>query len=335
MRLQAFFFLLLPLLLLLSGCEKQEAPVRQALKVQLKWVHQAQFAGFYMAQEEGYYAEEHLDVTLVEGGLEIQQVDRLLSGAADFAVVPAEALLLKNPGTPKMVAIAVLYQRNPTVFIAKSESGIMSPKDLAGKTVAVGKMENSAFIEGIIHLKAMLKNTGVDFNSITTADYDPTYAAFLQGTVDVTPSYLTGGVTRLQNQGHQLSIIWPGDYGVDAYADTLATTDAYIAAHPDVVLRFLRATLKGWQKTIEDHDLALTTTMKYARVQGAEIQEAMLDAQVPLVSTGTTPIGWMKKFTWHSMAQLYTNSDAKESTLAADTFYTTSFLETIYGQQPE
>ncbi|WP_159441372.1 ABC transporter substrate-binding protein [Desulfopila aestuarii] len=303
------------------------------MKVQLKWVHQAQFVGFYIALDEGYYDEENLDVTLFEGGPAIDQAVALHSGTVDFAVLPAEALLIKNSTLPKMVAISALYQLNPTVFVAKSDSGIINPKDLTGKIVAVGKMEEGGFLEGIIQFKAMLKNTGVAFDSIIQADYDPQYGAFINGAVDVTPAYMTGGVIKLQNQGLNLNLLWPGDYGVNAYGDTLATTDTYIAAHPDIVLRFLRATLKGWQKAIENQTLALATTMKYAKIQDTKLQEAMLDIQAPLVSTGDTPIGWMKQSVWQNMGELYKDSGNEERSAESGTFYTLNFLETIYGPQ--
>lgn len=328
---------LLAALVGLLSCDNQSSPPKTMteVRVQLKWVHQAQFAGMYVAIEQGYYASEGLEVALLEGGMNIDQADQLRSGAADFAILPAEALLLRNTEKPLLVALAVIYQRNPTVFIARAESGILRPEDLQGKTVAVGKMEKGGFIEGIIQLKAMLNNAGIEQQSIATTDYDPAYSAFLAGKADVTPAYLTGGVIKLQQQGIKLNLIWPGDYGVDTYSDTLAATEDFIAAQPDIVLRFLRATLKGWQTAIEDQETALRDTMKYAKVQDLNIQEAMLDAQIPLIATGRTPIGWMERSVWQQMATLYTELGATTAIPDIDVLHTTVFLETIHRTNPQ
>lgn len=116
------------------------APVRisvaEPVTVQLKWVHQAQFAGFYVALERGYYTEENLEVRLVPGGRDINIAQAVAGGQADFGVLAAEDILInRNNGLP-LKAIATIYRRSAVVFLSKADSGITRPKDFLGKTVA-------------------------------------------------------------------------------------------------------------------------------------------------------------------------------------------------------
>lgn len=324
--------LLLCLMGLMSGCGQQVEPEKvDHVKLQLKWMHQAQFVGFYVAKEEGYYKEENLEVTFLEGGPGISQIERIQNREADFAVVPAESLFLKNGHEEQVVGIAVIYQRNPTVFLVKPDSSIVHPKDFAHKTIAVGQLGEGGFLEAIVQLQAMMRNVGVGFDEIKAVDYDPKYRNFLEGRADVTPAYLTGGVARLKNEGVEVNTIWPGDYGVDTYSDTLATSKKIIQDHPQLIERFLRASLRGWRTAIENNDLALEATLKYAEIKDRDLQQDMLDAQIPLVVTGNTPIGWMVDETWRSMAELY-GPLSEEEVLPVSEMHTTVFLEKVTHQ---
>lgn len=317
---------------LFGACSSQEQnKLPDKVTLQLKWVHQAQFAGFYVAVEKGFYSEENLEVTLLPGGSSINQADQLQSGKADFAVIPAETLFLENDGNEKIVAISVIYQRNPTAFVSHKDSGITRPEDFIGKKIAVGNLENSGFLEGIIQLNALLPKRGLDGRSITRMPYEWDYKGFLENKVDITPAYLVGGVIQLKEKNIPINIIWPGDYGIDFYSDTLASTSRYVEQNQYVVQRFLRASLKGWQYCIAHQDEVVDIVMKYAEVKNVEMQRAMLEAQVPLVHTGVSPIGWMKKDIWQKMYQMLDDEGLiTKGPQDIESVYTTKFLKEIY-----
>ncbi len=82
--------------LLIFGCGRSQPPkAPDEVKLQLKWLHQAQFAGFYMAQEKGYYAKENIKVTFLEGGQDVDIAGSVISGKADFGVVSPEEILIR------------------------------------------------------------------------------------------------------------------------------------------------------------------------------------------------------------------------------------------------
>lgn len=334
MRTLIFNLMILTLVSLsLGACTNSEKkPPLDKISLQLKWVHQAQFAGFYLAKEKGFYAEENLDVDFLEGGKGVDVTEALLSGRADFAVVAPEDILIKRSQGATLTAIAAIYRRSAVVFLSKPGSGIDRPIDFAGKTIAVAN-DPEEVRDFRIQFAALAKKLKLDVSHIRRTPYDSSYKAFLDGTVDVTPAYITGGLIRLKQAGHRLNVIWPGDYEIHFYSDTLAASEQIIQTKPEVVTRFLRATLKGWREAVNDTEAAVAATLKYARIKDESLQKAMMEAQLPLVHTGEDHIGWMTDKRWQEMVQiLYEQGIIPGKPLDVSKAYTSRFLETVYGE---
>ncbi len=314
----------------LFSCETSQPPkVPDAVTLQLKWVHQAQFAGFYMAQEKGYYAGENLSVTFLEGGPGIDLAKSILSGKAQIGIVAPENILIqRNQGKP-LTAIASIYRRSAVVFVSLADSGIVRPSDFIGKTVATGDI-SSAALDFELQLHALMKHLGIDISLVRITPYDSGYTAFYKGEIDVTPVYSTGGLIKMRQKGLKLNLIWPSDYGIHFYSDTLVATDSFIEQHPDLVIRFLRATLNGWQDAVEDYPKAVEVTMKYARISDPVLQTAMMDAMLPLVHTGEDVIGWMKPEIWQEMAELMAKQGLLTAPFDVNQAYTLRFLKEIH-----
>lgn len=102
--------------------------------IQLKWLHQFQFAGYYAAVEKGFYAEEGLNVVLRERDPSKGHIQSVLDGDVEYGVADAGLLLERMNGKP-VVLLKQIYQHSPLVFLTLKKSGIASPYDLAGKTV--------------------------------------------------------------------------------------------------------------------------------------------------------------------------------------------------------
>ena len=149
--------------------------------------------------------------------------------------------------------------------------------------------------------------------------------------MDVTAAFSTGGLIRLRQEGLKLNLIWPSDYGIHFYSDTLVATDETIKEKPDLVTRFLRATLKGWQDAIGNSEEAVATTMKYARVKDPQFQTAMMEGLLPLVHTGEDQIGWMKPAVWQGMYDVLLEQKILNAPFEVNQAYTMRFLEEIYG----
>jgi NitT/TauT family transport system substrate-binding protein len=325
----------IPALLILSfimifGCGRSQPPkAPDEVKLQLKWLHQAQFAGFYMAQEKGYYAKENIKITFLEGGQDVDIAERVISGKADFGVMTPEYILVNRSKGVPLTALAAIYRRSATVFVARADSGIVRPSDFTGKTVAAAGQGGSREFE--LQLRAMMRKLKIDISKVNIVPYDPEYADFYSGKTDITAAYYTGGIIKIRRVGMKIILIRPGDYDVNFYSDILATTEKMISDNPDLVKRFMRATLKGWQDAIEDYRQAVIVTLKYTRDQDSDMQIAMMEAMLPLIHTGEDRIGWMKPEIWHEMYGTLFDQGLLEKPFDVDQAYTMRFIKEIYG----
>ena len=326
----AFFITSLTML----ACTSQEPKKgKDPVTLQLKWLHHGQFAGFYMAREKGFYAEENLDVTFLEGGKDINPCERLCAGQTDFAIVSAESVFTKYTENSNVKAVAVIYQRSSVVFAAKAESHIVRPRDFAGKTIAVSGVEGGGFAEALIQFKTLMKKTGLKSVDYNLVPYDPLFQDFLSEKADITPTYLVNGVIQLRTMGIKLNLIWPGDYGIPFYSDTLVTTDTYLREKPDIALRFFRASMKGWKDVVEQVDEAVEVTMKYAAGTDRTFQRNTIEAQMPLVHTGEHPIGWVEPAIWKSMHEILVEQGIITKPVQdLESVYTLNLLYALYGR---
>ncbi|MDZ7843462.1 MAG: ABC transporter substrate-binding protein [Anaerolineales bacterium] len=311
--------------LLMGGCSQQEP--RDQVILQLKWFHQAQFAGFYVAQEQGYYEEENLDVIFLEGGPEVDVLEQVQSGNADLGIYsPEDILIARGQGQP-LVALAVIYQLNPMVFVSLEEGEIHHPADLLGRTISLAP-------GGEIQFQAMMKKLDLELDRVEIKPFSYDYESFYTGEVDVIEAYATGGLIRIHQQGLDVNTIWPGDYGVQFYSDTLFTTAERITGQPDLLERFLRASLKGWQDTIEDQSAAVEITLRYAKEADPDLQAQMLNASIPLIHTGDYPLGWMDHDRWRGMHDTLLDQGLLDQPVDLTEVYTNRFLEAIYEVNP-
>jgi NitT/TauT family transport system substrate-binding protein len=316
--------ILIVVLFFLTACQPQQPPDKVTL--QLKWVHQAQFAGYYVALEKGYYAEENIELEILPGGPGVDYFQVLADGEADFSVVRPEGIFLERAAGNPVKAFATIFQLNPFLMVSLKESGIRSPLDFPGKTIALAGTDSDA------QFNSMLYNAGVDPNSITvvpfTFDYDPFYA----GEVDVMPSFAAGSLLDLQKTNTELNHIWPTDYDVHWYSDTLAAADSLLAEDPDLVLRFLRATLKGHQYLYNNLDEAAEICLKYADVQDREVQLGMLEATLPLMVSGGLHLGEMDPEVWEDMQQDLMDYGFLDEAIPIEDVMTLDILEKIYSE---
>jgi NitT/TauT family transport system substrate-binding protein len=326
-----FLLLLLPVLL---ACQPQpQTQVKQPpdeVKLQLKWIHQAQFAGFYLAQEKGYYKAENINVTFMEGGPDVDIVQRLISGQADFAVIAPETVFMVHNKGESLVAIAAIQRRSPVIYVARESSGIVRPKDFQGKTVATLDASGSQK-DMEIQFYAMMKKLGLDISSVKIVPWDSTYAGFYNGEVDVTPCYSTSALIKMRQKGMKPNLIWPSDYGVHFYSDLLVTTNKVIDSNPALVTRFLRASLTGWQDTIEDYQQAADVSMKYSSNKDIKFHTAQIEAMLPLINTGEDRTGWMQQAKWQGMYGILLEQGLLVKPFSVQEVYTIRFLEEAYG----
>jgi NitT/TauT family transport system substrate-binding protein len=325
--------LLLILVVCLTACEPTTTPTQALtpITVQLQWTHQAQFAGMYAADQKGYYAAEGLDITFAEGGSQVDKLTPVLpstgsgqaTGTAQFGVAGADELILARSEGKPLRAIATIYRRSPVVFISLAEKGITRPQDFTGLTIR-------APANTLPSLRAMTTQVGIAPDQYTIVDLPSDLTMFASGDVPVWSAYVNSFVITVQKAGYKINLIFPDDYGVHFYADTLFTTDDLITADPDLVLRFLRATFQGWTYAVEHSSEIGTMVVHYNPAADPALENDKMAASIALVNTGEDHIGWMRPEIWAGMEQTLSEQGVLTAPLDVTQVYTMQFLEEIY-----
>ncbi|MCI0397367.1 MAG: ABC transporter substrate-binding protein [Chloroflexi bacterium] len=305
---------------ILAACSATAEPAE--VSVRLKWLHQTQFAGMYIAEQEGYYEDENLTVTIDSVDFEQQSaIEKVLAGENDFGLTSPEALLLARSEGKPVRAVAVIFKLNPTVYLVTPDSGIETPEDLLGEKVALSPEEPT------ILFIAMMKQLGLDLDQVEIVETTTFDLYECWELAPVCPNYSTNGPIILDQAGEEYNLIWPSDYGVTWYGDVLVTTEQMIEEQPEVVERFVRATLKGWQKAIEEPDLAVTTTLALDSQLDEEFQTEAMQRSIPLIDTGEAPIGVMSEEIWQNTLDILLDQEILSEPLDLEQVYTNEFAE--------
>ncbi|MEN3940173.1 ABC transporter substrate-binding protein [Prosthecobacter sp. SYSU 5D2] len=266
--------------------------------MQLKWRHAFQFAGHYAAIERGYYQEAGLDVKLVEGGPETNFAEELIQGHCHYAVALSSMLIHRNEGKP-LVALAAILQHSPEVLLVTGASGINTPHQMAGKTVAVSPEDTPALL-------AMFKNEGLAADAVKTIPYEFDPDKMLRGEIHGMGAYSINEPFQLSERGIPYRLIQPRDYGVDFYGDCLFTTDAEIKNHPKRVRAFLDATLRGWEYAMSHREEIIDLLKnRYRCPLSREALRHEADEMAHLMFSELIDIGHMNEGRWRHIGDTY------------------------------
>jgi NitT/TauT family transport system substrate-binding protein len=310
------------LALIVTACGSGALKQPDQISVRLKWLHQSQFAGFYVAEQEGYYDEENLDVTLEPIDIDHQITNEyVLSGENDFALGAPEELIIARSEGKKVRAVTAIFQIAPLVYMTPEETGISKPADFTNQTVALSPGQGTYLYE------AMLGHLGVDRSQINETKMTSWDLLECWESADVCTGYAINDLPYVEREGRPANAIWPADYGALFYGDVLFTTDEFIEKNPDVVERFVRATLKGWQKAIEDPDLAAKATLAFDSELDYDLQLDSMKASIPLIDTGANPIGWMESDLWQNMHDILLEQGLINEAIDVSPVYTNEFVE--------
>lgn len=316
--------------LVLDKNQKIRNPYRGAtdnVEVVLKWAHQAQFAGNYVAVKKGFYKQEGINANLIPYSEENKPIDAVSSGKATFGITGADELILAREKGIPIKAIGVIYKINPVAAYSLKDSGITKPADFIGKTVGLEKGINVEYL-----YSAMMSKLKIDRTQIKEVPIGFTATELLEGRVDVSTGYVTNEPHQAMSAGQEVNIILMSDYGVNMYADVVFASEDTIKNNPSLVERFLRATLDGWQYAIENSNEAIDITLDYAVDSTRSHERYMLDTSIPLINDGESPLGWMDKNKWMQVSDILFDQKILANEVDVSDAYTMQFLNEIYKQ---
>jgi ABC-type nitrate/sulfonate/bicarbonate transport system substrate-binding protein len=217
--------------------------------MQAAWINDAEFAGYFIAIDEGYYAAEGLDMTYLSGGPDVIPESTIIAGRADLALTTPDTTIkaIVDQSAPFKI-IGAQYQKNPIGIVSLVSNPINEPKDLIGKTLAVPPVN-------VISVNAMLALNGIDTADVNIVPYayDPT--PLIQGEIDASLDFTTNVPYTISQQGVEATSFLLYDFGFTIYNDTVVVTEETLATKRADLVSWLRASRKGWEENFKDPNL--------------------------------------------------------------------------------
>lgn len=219
------------------------------ITMQAAWINDAEFAGYFLAMDQGYYADEALELTYLSGGPDVIPESTIIAGRADLALTTPDTTIkaIADQGAPFKI-IGAQYQKNPIGIVSLASNPINSPTDLVGKTLAVPPVN-------VISVEAMLKLNDIDRASVNIVPYayDPT--PLIQGEIDASLDFTTNVPYSISQHGVEATSFLLYDFGFTIYNDTVVVTEETLANKRAELIAWLRASRKGWAENLVDPDV--------------------------------------------------------------------------------
>ncbi|MCU1446751.1 ABC transporter substrate-binding protein, partial [Cryobacterium sp.] len=304
--------------------------------LQLQWVAQAQFAGYYAAVDQGYYEEEGLDVTIAEGGADIVPQDVLASGDVDYAISWVPKVLGSIEQGANITNVAQIFERSATTQISFTDKNITSPADLAGRNVGSWGYGNEW------ELFAGMQKAGVEVDDISLVQQAFDMNAFLAGDIDAAQAMTYNEYAQVLEtinpdtgelyQPDDLNVIDWNDEGtamlqdaIWANADKLADDEDYAEQTVD----FIKASIKGWIYAGENPEDAATIVADAGSALPAGHQLWMTNEVSKLIFPSENGVGLIDEAAWANTVDIAMNT--KNET--GGTIITTDPPETAYSNE--
>lgn len=217
---------------------------KDKVTLQLEWLHQFQFAGYYIAKERGYYDAAGLDVTIKEMTTDTDVVADVVADKAQYGIGRSSLLLSRAEGSP-IVLLGAIFQHSPSVLISTNPK-IKTLKDLNHKNIMITNDVASGAT-----IKAMLLSQGVMYENINFQKHSFKLQDLIKGKTDVMACYLSNEPFALARKGIPYKVFDPNEYGFNSYEDILFTSQEELKNNPKRAEAFYKASIEGWKWAFE------------------------------------------------------------------------------------
>ncbi len=237
------------------------------VRLQLQWVTQSQFAGYFAALAEGFYADECLDVTILEGAVEIVPQQVVASGEAEFGIAWVPKMLASREQGADLVNIAQIFQRSGTLQVSWADSGLGGPDTWGGKRIGTWGFGNEW------EVFAALRQAGIDPNDpaqVTVVQQPFDMSLLLNREIDAAQAMIyneyaqvleaTNPETGELFQPEDLTVVDYNEVGVAMLQDHIFARESWLAEEgsEEIATRFLRASYRGWIFCRDNFDACVT-----------------------------------------------------------------------------
>ena len=273
------------------------SPELEKISLQLKWKHQFQFAGFYIAKEKGFYSDVGLDVEFLEFENDIDIVKDLTTQKVNYALIyPGLAGNSKN--RTDIVVLSALLQHSPHVLVSLKSSNIRTIEDFKNRTIMVDSSATHS-----VALLAMLKSHGIDLEDMSVLKPSFDVMSLVSGETEIITAYTTNELYALDKKNVEYSVWNPTKYGFGFYDDLLVTSKKELKERPDRVESFKQASLQGFEYAYSHIDETVELILNKYNTQNKSKEALLYEALAlkKLAYKGTKSVG---KITEHRIQRV-------------------------------
>jgi NitT/TauT family transport system substrate-binding protein len=317
---------------LMLGCGRSNETPQQVITsdgksltkvtAQLNWHPEAEHGGLYQAAADKTFENAGFEVEIVPGGVGTPIASELVLGRSQFAITNADDVVLFREQGADVVAVLSSMQNHPRCIIARSDSGVKTFKDLAGKTFQCG---------GGRPYLTFLENLGL-LKDVTQVPYHNSIASLVGDPNVVIQGYSFAEPLLARQQGVEVNLLMVSDLGWNPYASVLVTTGDLIREKPEMVRQFVAATRAGWQNYMTDpslgNEMILAANKEGMTAEALEFGSKELRSLALPEGHSLESVGTMSAERWETLVrQMVDMKLVSEANVKAFECFTTQFIE--------
>ncbi len=285
----------------MSNAKESNGQFLKEITLQLIWKHQAQFVGYYVAKEKGFYRDAGFHVDIREFRFDTDVTQDVLSGKADFGVGRSSLVLEKMEGRD-MLLLSAIFQHSPLVLLSLKRDDLKTIADLKGKRIMVA--DNMV---GMAALTSMLLTNRVIPDSYTKQEHTFNIDDLINGKTDAIAAYVSNEPFQMEKRGIDYTVFKPADHGIDFYSDILFTSKKLHNINPTMVHQFNEASLRGWQYAFDHMQEAVGIILKKYNTQNRDPDALQFEIETlkKLAYSGDTPLGNIDEDRVEDIARAY------------------------------
>lgn len=323
MRRKGGLLAILLLSLLFVACHRSHPPSSglTAVRLQTDWYPQPEHGGFYTALLKGYYRDEGLDVTILPGGPYVSAEQQVSTGGAEFGMGSSDHILEAVSNGLPLLAVAATMQHDPQAIMVHADSPVHSFRDLEGYAVAAKP--------GSTWFKYIVKR--YDLKNVREIPATYSIANFLQDPKYVQQIFVTSEPFFVKKAGIEARTLLISDAGYDPYR-IFFTSQRFASEHPEVVKKFVRASLRGWGEYLRDPAPANEAISRLNPAMNPEqmafIHKALVDGQfVTGKDSEHATLGSFSSDRWTSSYKQLADLKVIQNPIDPGKAYTTQFVQ--------
>ena len=314
------FVILLTALLAACSSETNEGHI----ELLLDWKAQMEHAGFYVAAQQGFYKDAGLKVDILDGSGAPTTAQLVGNGTYKLGVSSGSATVMARAKGVPVVSLGVINQYSPVVVYSLASKGLTKPQDLVGKRVGVN-------IGGTKHreFQALLNKVGIKEDAIQIMGMtESSPAPMLTDQVDAMLGYTEDQPVTVELRGEKVNRISLAEHGIDLYSTNIIVNEAFLKTNPDVVRRFLKASLRGWSHAVENPEDAVNEYMSARPESDRAFNDANFRMLTPILTSPeveATGFGAQTSSRWASTQRILSELGMVDRVIDVSELFTNDF----------